>query len=186
VPRRKLSEKTPFNVRQIIDFNGDLSFDTMESALRWKLEMKDLTESYVADLVRGQVVVNSSNPGFDVWKSELYPECTFQVKYAIPYQGKSRRAWTFHGLGYGNHGASWHIYFGIRANSVYPFLFSSKYIGRFERHASINIPVRRYGRTGLSPYWYHFLRQWPDDFHFRCGNAKGEMRTIYEQPGLAI
>ena len=165
----------------------------------------DLGLPHAAEIITAEVlqarVAPSSNPGFDVYQSELFPGLTFQVKLAQAREQegavriiKGRTcvlnasptwAWSeAHALG-----ADWYVLFGVKDGTVYPFAvpvfiwheesYDTGTGGRFlsiscDQYSKCGRHVRSYKRN---KFWQYRIPKWPDGllarvaFYSKHGNV---------------
>ncbi len=150
-----------------------------------ELAPEEAVEVLVAQAVRGRVAPGRQR-GYDVYRSELYPDKTFQIKYAnvrdIPGKKKKigdrdvvvrpRKQWAF-SVNNSDYKADWYILFGERDGRVYPFLLSyEEWIDRSSKTAKgrfLLVTAQEYSRCGRyasakkrNRTWEYYVPEWTE------------------------
>jgi len=150
-----------------------------------ELSLSDAVEWLTADLLHARLAA-ARNPGFDVYKSELFPNVTFQVKASRPGEAHKIQkivngrdalwdaspAWTWREANAGN--ADFYFLYGVNGESVYPFVVPL-YIWTKEAYDTgaggliLRVSVDQYSRCGRykraskrNKFWQYYVKDWPD------------------------
>jgi len=152
-----------------------------------ELSCAEAVEILVAQAVQGRLP-GGNHPGFDVYKSRLFPGQTFQVKFSntLTRKGvtkvlngrtrviKDTLQWAF-SVATSEYRADWYVLFGECDSFVYPFLFSRadwvKKSSKAGKGRYMAITAQEYSRCGRyynshkrNRKWEHYIREWPDGF----------------------
>jgi len=147
-------------------------------------------EVFAARALCARVAV-ACNPGFDVYESDRFPDCTFQVKVSSPGPAREEKRiiagrdlvmrtapiWSWSDAHADLH-ADFYLLFGINDAWVYPFLLSEQ---QWEEASSrrgygrtLKISTRsdwgrrnRYRRRPSKPHkgWEFYVKEWPADLY---------------------
>ena len=155
-----------------------------------ELNLADGAEWLTADLLHARLA-SAGNPGFDVYKSELFPNLTFQVKLSRP--GEARKiqktvngrddfwdtspAWTWHEAI--AESADFYVLYGVNGDEVYPFVVPLRVWTKEAYDTGIGglilrVSVDQYSHCGRykrsfkrNKFWQYLLKTWPDDLFRR-------------------